>query len=244
MNRDPDRRFDTTALTETSHGDRVHRDYAAHFFRWAQFFNEFEHQERVLDVGCGVDTPLAKVLARVHNRWPEIYVGVDLNTIRKRPGSSWMRFHDEFDFTTRWPELAEAYGVGVFDRAACYEVVEHMRPGDAAQLLTGVRELLRPGGMFYLSTPVFNGSAAKNHIHEWTIDELRDAILVAGFEIVRREGTFGNTRELYKVLTPAEKECWHAWEHRLGHEGLSVVFAQCHPDQSRNNLWTLRKPAS
>src|SRR6266436_3865394 len=49
------RRFDQTYLSADVHGHYVHRDYAAHFFRWGwvpRHLAGVDHH-RVLDIGCG-----------------------------------------------------------------------------------------------------------------------------------------------------------------------------------------------
>lgn len=234
--RDPNRRFDMTQLKSTGHGRLVHRDYAAHFFRWVTAVNRCHPAAWVLDVGCGQEMPLARALGGSPGTAPKVYVGVDLNKIKKPDGHQWVTLLDEFDFVSRWRELPTGFSL-----ATCFEVVEHMRPEDALELLKGVRALLDPDGLFLLSTPVFNGRAAKNHIHEYTIDELFQLVNQAGLTVERREGTFGNVKELEKVLDSTEQILWDRWKHRLGNEGLSVIFATDHPDHSRNNLWYLRK---
>ena len=61
----------------------VHRDYIAHCFRWShvvKFLNQ-KHRYKdavVLDVGCGKEMPLAKLLY-VNKMTPTYYVGVDAN---------------------------------------------------------------------------------------------------------------------------------------------------------------------
>ena len=234
------RRFDQSELTVRQHGRYAHRDYMAHFFRWCQVKSAVTPASQVLDVGCGTEQPLTKVLTQLQGHVPKLYVGVDLNPITRPDGHTWARTHAEFNFIERWEELEKAYGA-VFTVATCFEVIEHMARPDGEDLLFGIHALLAGGGVLYLSTPVFSGRAAAAHIHEYTVAELTEMILAAGFEVVQRAGTFADVNRLKPVLSDAERTLWDAWKHRLGNEGLSVVFATLHPDESKNNLWILRK---
>jgi 2-polyprenyl-3-methyl-5-hydroxy-6-metoxy-1,4-benzoquinol methylase len=232
------REFDKTQLHEDNHGQKVHRDYAAHFFRWVTFKEAMKKGEKVLDIGCGQDQPLAKILSGGISTVPGIYVGVDLNRVKEKVKMAWAEIHDEFNFIEQWEELKDK---GPFDKVACFEVIEHMEPPNGVKMLTAAKNLLADNGKIYLSTPVFDGYAAVNHLHEYSIEELHNVMELAGLNILHRWGTFGNVKELEKVLTPEEKVCWDSWASRLGNDGLSVVFATNHPDQSRNNLWLLSK---
>lgn len=234
----PPREFDQTQLRDRVHGGYVHRDYAAHFFRWVTVREAVTRRDVVLDVGCGQDQPLAKLLSANLAHLPDAYVGVDLNPVAKRFNAAWATVYDRFNFVARWEELAAH---GPYTMAVCFEVLEHMGVENGCRLLKAVYELLAPNGTFYLSTPVFDGHAARNHVHEFTIPELQQLITETGWQAAARYGTFGNVNALKKVLTPEEKVCWDRWKARLGNEGMSVVFATDHPDQARNNLWVLKK---
>jgi 2-polyprenyl-3-methyl-5-hydroxy-6-metoxy-1,4-benzoquinol methylase len=235
-----ERRFDKTQLHESGHGQQVHRDYAAHFFRWGWAGRLVEQGSSVLDVGCGQDQPLAKVLAGRPGGNREKYVGVDLNRINKKFNASWVTVLDETDFIRDWAKIKKAHGP--FDLATCFEVIEHMEPADGDALLDGLYECLRPGGTLLLSTPVFSGQAAANHIHEYGIEELHDKLVKAGFTVELRWGTFGQLPKLRKVMSQAEREVHDSMARYYGNDVLSVVFALDHPDHASNNAWVCRRP--
>jgi SAM-dependent methyltransferase len=254
-----DRRFDRTQLRISGHGRTVHRDYWAHVLRWPFVVNQLNYTEElalkygwvhreikqgmsILDIGCGQDQPLLYVLGARIQTVPEVYVGVDLNPIRNKSRVKWADIHDQFDFVNNWKRLDDLYTP--FDVCVCFEVIEHMSPEDGAKMLVGIRSLLKPGGLLYLSTPVFNGLAAANHIHEYRADELNNAIVAAGFDVKQRYGTFASKPDIKPKLSTAEVDVYNRLEKWFGGEILSCIFAPLYPDASRNILWVCQKPAA
>lgn len=231
------REFDQTSLTDKSHGELVHRDYAAHFFRWG-FVGRFieTDQTTILDVGCGPDTPLVRSLRSPRNFVPKLYVGCDLNLMPKRkpPSFYWTRFHWGFNF------LEQASSLEQFDLVTCFEMIEHMRREDGIKLLHRLRERLEPAGILLLSTPVFSGRAAANHLHEWGIEELRTEIEGAGLRVEGRYGTFGNVKTLKRAASVEHAATMSAIEKFYSAEVAACFLAPLYPDASRNNVWVLK----
>ncbi len=247
-----EREFDQTFLSDRQHGKWVHRDYAAHFFRWGFAAERFvkmkaassgigpvKNEGRVLDVGCGPELNFMKTIIGTPNVTirPEVYVGVDVSPL-KSSRCKGVELRGEFDFTTRWTELTD---LGPFDVTVCYEVVEHMSPDAALALMSGVRELMTDDGAFFMSTPVFDGFRARNHIHEFTIDELADLIVQAGLNVEDRFGTFASLPQIKKACTPQERAVLDDLSRYYRNDVLSCFLAPLYPDASRNNLWVLRK---
>lgn len=230
--------FDKSDLTKS---DAVHRDYAAHFFRWSFALRYVNDKTHVLDVGCGSDTPMAKAIHwRFTGKRPASYVGVDLGRLPRAPNyRQWATFLPEFDFTRRWRELAEVYRP--FDLIVCFEAIEHMPVAAGARLLAGARQLLAHDGVMLLSTPVFNGRAAKNHIHEYTIPELERAIARAGLAVERRCGTFASYPAMKKACGPEELRLLNELRTYYDDEVAACFLAPKYPDAARNNLWVLRR---
>lgn len=239
-----DRRFDQTQLKEATHGSKVHRDYLAHVFRWGFTSKWVRQGNRVLDVGCGQDLPLLKSLLTWGNYIPDEYVGVDFNRLDLEKGTNkyyanrkWTSFHAEFDFTSRYRELGEAH----FDRVTCFEVIEHMYTADGVKLLEGLRYCLSPDGVAFLSTPVFNGRAARNHLHEYEVDELRAVIEHHGLRVSKRYGTFGNYQAIKRAASPEQLAALEGLREYYSDEVLACFLAPLYPDASRNNVWCLRR---
>ena len=242
----PRRRFDTTSCQSTDYAGIVHRDYFAHCFRWGWASRHISAPMRVLDVGCGVDVPLARVLSRTGfpkrggpDQSPGSYVGVDMNTELRHQGfgKTVFELRPAFNFVERYAEL------GLFDRIVNFEVIEHMAPVDGDALLVAMRECLKPDGMLILSTPVLHptrGQAA-NHIHEYLIPELQESIERAGLTVERRLGTFASYQDIKKVLSVEQSRVFEDVRAFYGDDVTSCFFAPMYPDASRNNVWMCRR---
>lgn len=256
-----DRRFDRTQLRSHVDGRVVGRDYAAHFFRWAWVTRQIQSNQTMLDVGCGQDCPLVYVLMKRIGDQPLHYVGVDLNPIPNPPGFRWCTIIDQFSFVDQYQGLGDAIlkvntridssppettGIqrpnpGYFDLATSLEVIEHMQPADGKAMLEGIRHWIKPDGYLYLSTPVFDGKAAVNHLHEYTIPELQSLVEAAGWEVEKRWGTFANLNAIRKAARSDELEVMDRIGLYYNPEVQSILLAPLYPDASRNNLWVLRR---
>lgn len=248
-----EREFDSSSLRESSHGRYVHRDYAAHWFRWQHALRFVKAGMRVLDVGCGPDQMMTKVLCASQSHVPDLWVGVDVQKLPRKSQIAWARVLDEFDVTRRWGELLrDNCGVwacqahkapGPFDVITCFEVIEHMPVDRGRALLKALKALVKPDGVILLSTPVYNGNhMAANHIHEYGFDELAAEIKRAGLTIDRVVGTFMTSQAIKRVATPAQRALveelhakWYAWDI------LANFLAPLYPEASSNCCWVLRK---
>lgn len=255
------RGYDTTALRHSGYRNRIHRDYLAHVFRWgfaARYVNETSTgARRVIEAGCGADAQLYEtfIKPRGPDQKPELYVGVDLNRIpveaRRRLGTAARDafiLKEQFNFVERWPELLEEYGP-TFDLAISFEVIEHMAESHGDEYLRGLYALLKPGGRLMLSTPVFNGHAADNHIKEYTVAELKTKIEKANFVITDRFGTFGSYPQIKKGLREKYSEAgsteliemYENLRKFYTDDVLACFLSPVLPDHSRNNVWMATK---
>lgn len=230
------REFDKTSLRAHIQGYQVHRDYAAHFFRWGWVSRRYiTPATKVLDVGCGPDGALAKVLSYKANGIPKSYLGVDLNRLGDdMPGFRWCSFMGQFNFSGRWKELKP---LGPFNIITCFEVVEHMRMSAMRQLLRGALELLAPNGKLILSTPVFNGKMAKNHINEMTVPTMQKELERAGWTVMKRYGTFMSDGDRKRVVTPEENALVDRLKEYYSTDVLACFLAPLYPDAARNCMW-------
>lgn len=229
--------FDQTFLDPDS--EIVHRDYAAHFFRWGfAKKNWIQHEvTKVLDVGCGPDRPLMMALfGGIAGPFAKSYVGVDMNKIKPTRHKR-TTLYPKTNFIEKWEEIRDKHGP--FDLVTNFEVIEHMPPEMGDQLLNAIWECMRDkNSTFLLSTPVYDGKArAKNHIHEYTIPELQAKLENAGFVVERRFGTFMNNQDVRKVASPCELDVYNRLHEYYGNDVMSTFLAPLYPDMSRNNIW-------
>lgn len=237
-----EREFDSSSLRASGHGTTVHRDYAAHWFRWQYALRFVKKGMSVLDVGCGRDQMMVRILGQNLSHVPSVYVGVDVDKLPKKTGVQWAKIIDEFDITRRWKEISSITAKR-FDVITCFEVIEHMPKERGTALLKAIYQLLDEDGIVLLSTPVYNGKhMAANHIHEYEFDELKASIEKVGFKIERVVGTFMTSQAAKRVATAEQKKLllelhdkWFAWE------VLSNFLAPLYPRESSNCCWILRR---
>ena len=233
------REFDVSSLKEHSHGRWIHRDYAAHYFRWGFARRFIFANHAVLDAGCGSEAPLATVLCQYANTIPRRYVGVDYGKIGPRAlRTSWTSYHEKSNLAD--PAFVKQLE-GPFDRIVSFEVLEHMTEPHGVRYLRHLGQLLAEDGMLFLSTPVFGGRAAANHVHEYTLPELTALLDKLGFEVEDRFGTFMNLRDMELVATPDELRLVNQLRAFYDDTLVSNFLAPLYPDASRNCVWLLRR---
>lgn len=253
--------YDTTSLTPTTYARAVHRDWIGHWSRWGWAARQLPKRGRVLEPGCGPESMFFRHLTSDNSLVPSLYVGVDLNKIKahdKRGAEyassgrltyPWAKFLPEFDFVTRAEELADRFGSASFDRVVSFEVYEHITPRLGLRYLDACRLMLADDGELLLSTPVFNGRKAANHVREYTVAELQTILEDRGFEVVGRYGTFASyhdvKRGIRETMPSDEAELIIATYERCrefyGDGLLAAMLAPIVPDHSRNCTWRLRK---
>lgn len=241
-----DRDYDTTQLHEAGHGKTLHRDYSAHFFRWSFARRFIGSKDHVLEIGCGEDRPLSKILTGGAAPHVATYVGVDLNKL-KPSASQRLTFLGEFNFVERHKELLKTRPGG-FDVVVHLEVIEHVNVKFTDRFLKACYACLRPGGVMLMSTPCYDGVRhAANHLHEFTVAELQAHTEKAGFKVRRRYGTFTDIKHIGKTETDrcskaAVLEVRKALEEYFDSDAISNIFGPLYPDAARNNLWICDRP--
>ncbi len=144
-----------------------------HVHRYA-YATQFVQNKRVLDLACGEGYGsylLAKTAKSV------VGIDIDNNTI-KHARNKYIKQNLEF----RVGSITEVPigGESLFDVAVCFEALEHIE--DHQKLLSEVKRLLTPEGVFIVSTPnktVYSDEPQFNnpfHVHELYFDEFRELL--------------------------------------------------------------------
>lgn len=271
--RNQNRLIDRTFLSLDLAEERmlIHRDYLAHCHRWSHVvkFLSKGHAYKdavVLDVGCGKEFPMAKLLY-VNKFSPLAYIGVDANKLeipamlkdKKIP----MAVYQQADFCAlEYQDLGfqgQKGGEPCWFQPnvlTCFETVEHVSPEHARRMLAHMLKVTALSCNYFISTPCYNGDAAGNHINEMTFPALGSLIEDLGFHIEGVWGTFASIRDYKHELG--------AWTYHYGGEHpqtlnlmpvfevlseyydtnvLATIFAPMFPQYSRNCLWHLTRKA-
>jgi|GEM_PF-1575056 len=244
------KKVDTTYLSIDQAEERgfLHRDYIAHCLRWSHVVKYLGtsmryKSARVLDVGCGKEMPLAKLLhsSRMGTAWYGAVDMVPLVTPDQFKNASWKphKLWGKTDVCTITEEEMEAKPNVI----VCFEVAEHVEPDHCRRMLTKFYDLLEDDGRVFLSTPCYDEhvGAAANHVNEMTYQAFGAALEDTGFRIEGHWGTFASMKDYKDELTPAQREVWDQLRDYYDTNYLSTVLAPLVPQHSRNVLWQLKK---
>ena len=252
--------IDNTSLS-LDHAEQrgfIHRDYLAHCLRWSHVVKFLMQQHRyktahLLDVGCGKEVPLAKLLysSRMTHAGGS-YTGVDYNelawpsSIPQDVGKKFnMQLHSRADFAVDWENILSERKLKRADVLVCFEVLEHVEPLHSFQMLQAFGKAC-PKGDIFISTPCYDVKmgAADNHVNEMTYKALASLIHLAGLKIESVYGTFASQKDykhdLDSPLWPGLREVWEALGNYYDSNVLACMFAPLFPTRARNCLWHLK----
>lgn len=240
-------KIDNTHLSIDHCMDRgfLHRDYIAHCFRWSHVVKFLHKQSRyntfnILDVGCGVDVPLARTMysSKMTNR-AGMYTGIDVNKLEVPPMLLNKAFNIELFGRT---DLVKWETEKKFDLVVSFEVLEHIEPEHMINMLNKIKSLMTNDGTFIMSTPCYdkNSGAAANHVNEITYKTLGSILEHLGFNTNVKYGTFASQVD-YKGYLFADgfQKMFDRLNEYYDSNVLSNIFAPMYPEHSRNCLWQL-----
>lgn len=238
----------------------LHRDYLTHCIRWSHIAQMLHKSgryadTRVLDVGCGCDIPLPRLL-HSNRLLTEHYLGMDFNPSSKFKarefGSMDVELHGDAIFP-RDVKLLGSTHYKVKDGPAqrlpnlivCLEVLEHVTAAHALTMMKAFYRIAKAGdGEVVISTPCWNVTAtAKNHVNEMRHAALGTALEDVGFAIDHNFGTFASISEYKDALFAKYGEGVERFfnDAREYHDTnvLANMFCTSFPGLSRNSLWRL-----
>lgn len=238
------REVDKTFLSVDKAEERgfIHRDYIAHCLRWSHVIKFLGEKQKyndatILDIGCGREAPLAKMLYS-SKMAPKSYVGIDYGKIEH--GITFGKYEDRFEFWENEDAANVDLGIGFgFNIITCFEVLEHVEPRHCLKILDNIRRRSTPDADIFISTPVFNGKAAGNHVNEMTYAAMWQVFCQQGFSVKECWGTFASMSDYKDKLTIEEYNVWEDLRNYYDVNMLSCIFAPLYPEYSRNILWHL-----
>lgn len=231
-----------------------HRDQFAHYLRWSKVIKDAKKRgEVIVDFGAG-KCNLLEVMWRNHFH-PDRYIALEyrmsqvMNAREKFKTVDWAEFHQQ-DIINPTMDFSKFQATMVVS----FEVAEHVGKQNINAFLKNFKACGGPNATYYLSTPNYDSlvGAAANHTYdsgdgrgvapqEHDHFELQEAILAAGFEIVRKYGTFASQKDYVGTLTPAQLEVYDQLKDYYDTEVLATVMAPLvEPELARNCLWVLR----
>lgn len=247
------REIDKTHLSIEQAEERgfLHRDYIAHCLRWSHIVKHLSKNKRyatakILDIGCGKETPLIKTLYTM-KMTPEVYVGVDYNKPVKQ------EIHDKiydkmgggnFELIWNWDCSLKNAFISSMDFTptliTCFEVLEHVTPEKVVGIINNIKSVSDSATDIFISTPCFNGKAAANHINEMTYEFMWD-LMREHFQVYDHWGTFASQRDIEPQITGEDLQCaYESLKSYYDSNLLSVIFAPLFPKHSRNVIWHLK----
>ncbi|HIG58748.1 MAG TPA: methyltransferase domain-containing protein [Flavobacteriales bacterium] len=243
------REIDKTHLSCDQAEERgfLHRDYIAHCLRWSHVVKHLGSRyksARILDIGCGKETPLIKTLYTMRMT-PQAYMGVDMNQlpeqeihdkIEAKMNYGNFKLLSKFDFSKRLPLMIDNPTVII-----CFEVLEHVTPKKVLGIIDNIKRLSNHNTVIFISTPCFNGKAAANHINEMTYDFMKN-LMSEHFRIEAVWGTFASQRDIEPMIATQDDDlqaAYHGLKDYYDSNLLSVLFAPLFPSKSRNCMWQL-----
>ena len=137
-----------------------------------------ESHEMMVDIGCG-DGRFSRELALAD---PDCQVtGIDYSN--RSIGLASAMNADVANLTFRSVDITAPHGLERFDSAILMEVFEHIPLPDTGKFMSGVRGLLKDGGILHLTVPHENKPLDDMHFQHFTIEKLLGH-LEGNFEVV------------------------------------------------------------
>jgi len=225
----------------------IHRDYIAHCLRWTHVAKYLHLQgryktARVIDIGCGKDMPLARMLM-TSRLAPEKYLGIEYNKMNIPDMFKNTKFKPDLisgiDFTKIVP--GEVPGGLQYGYSTCFEVLEHVEPIKAIEILQHLPKFLSENSVSWFSTPCWDEKvgAAANHVNEMTYQAFGSLLEEMGYKILYHWGTFASIKDYKNELNHLETTFSKLREY-YDSNYLATIFAPLFPHKARNVLWETR----
>lgn len=252
------KKYNTTDLDPQTTFERhvFHRDQFAHYLRWTHILKEANEGDTIVDFGSGKGA-LLEVLYRNRTRCKS-YTGIDIRSktieaaSKKYEMVEWAKFYAD---DLIYPKLN--YDEFQADRVCSFEVAEHVGKNNIQTFLANFKRCGHSDAVYYLSTPNFDSQvgAAGNHtydsgdgrgvaVQEFEHEELAAEIRSAGFEIVKKFGTFASIKDYKHLMNDWQTSMFNALKEYYDVNLISNIMAPMFPENSRNTMWILKQAGS
>lgn len=241
----------------------IHRDLIAHALRWSHIAQYLRIQgryktARILDIGCGSDIPLPRML-HSNRLLVKEYVGVDFNPTSKFKERAFGSMNVSLYGGTIFPRDIKignsSYRIKegstrhpLPNYIVSLEVLEHVSAKHCRRMVSAMHKIAsKSGAELFISTPCWNvKDTAANHCNEMRHAALGTLFEDIGFEILHNYGTFGNIYDYQDALFEKYGEGIKRFfsDQRDYHDTnvIANMFCSPFPHLSRNSIWHL-KPA-
>lgn len=208
---------------------------------------------KILDIGCGemyTMRTLYKSFVCVKSDVVKSYLGLDID----RPMLE--RTADQFQTVVK-AMRARLVPVDLtidpklklkdnsVDLIFCFEMIEHIKPEFVTPILEEAHRVLSKKGVMLLSTPNSNGSnknLPKDHVYEWSYEELSEAVKSIGFEVESATGTCINPSKIpAKVWNRVDVNSVYSTFGRRTAMSCVALGPMFPVEYSKNMLFTLKK---
>jgi SAM-dependent methyltransferase len=174
-------------------------------------FAPYRQTNRLLDVGCGAGSLLQAARA---NGWNALGIDVSASSVDHVRKLGFEVLHGELNKVQLPGEQ--------FDVITAAEIVEHLF--DPVTVVTEVHRLLRPGGLFWMTTPHcwslgmrvlgldWRVVSPPEHLQLFSMEGLRRLLMRAGFREVQLQTAGGNPLELWRALRKKDRDVQPAME--------------------------------
>ena len=130
-------------------------------------------------------------------------------------------------------DISKYFGPGFLDFVSCFEMIEHLTKEDGIKALIDTRNILKPEGIFVLSTPNRQKERQGIHLREWTFKEILNE-LEEKFEVLY---TYGNRIDLGKLYS--EVGVFSSNDYNTINNLIGIV-----PDAILANIFSISYPAN
>ncbi len=153
----------------------------------------------VVDIGCDVGE-IRNIISRSFYTKNPYYLGIDLDSKRLSEGAEQIQMripaiYVQHDATVKM-DFIKSNSVDV---VFCGETIEHFEKKFGELLITEIHRILRPGGIYLISTPNVNNTRNFDfHVYEYSIEEITEMIEKTGLTVDRTWGWITTERRILK----------------------------------------------